>query len=167
MKGKCILVLIFILLFAGCSVKKRIFVITSNGTLLLPFEAAEFLGYFEKVGVELEEESAGSPQDLLRFLNFSKYSLAVADEALARKVQKGSERWLGLCEVAEDRKGRRYVLLVKEGLLRNKEVLIKVVKGWNLGVESLQDPALLVALTGKEVLGGLKFRKCAGKYEAR
>jgi len=165
------ILLLAVALLLGCHFENRVYVLTATSTLSLPFKASQFVGYFDREGLDLRVDEAGTPAELINLLNFSKYSAVICDGQVADKLTSLSKKWKKICLVAvktgegEPIKKRNYYLLVKERLLFNTELLIKLVRGWNYGTELLKDPAVVYYLTGKGELRGVKFLKCKGTNE--
>jgi hypothetical protein len=165
------LLLALLLLLSGCHDERRLYLLTQSSRLALPLEASHFWGFFEKEGISLRVDSASTPEELINLLNFSKYSALIADQEVASRLQRLTKRWKTVCVVAVKRergapiRKKTYYLLVKERLLYDTELLVKLVKGWNYGVELLKDPAVLYYLTGERELRGIKLLKCTGTHE--
>ncbi|ADU97369.1 hypothetical protein [Thermovibrio ammonificans] len=165
-KGRVVLVVLALLaLVTGCFGEPRVGVIGEEHTLLLPFEASKFLGYFQKNGLEVSLDWANGTE-LISLLNFSKYKAAVVDGTTARKIEEFSKEWVKLCKVAvktkggKPIKGKQFFLLIRKELLREPEETVVLVKGWNSGVDALKDPAVVYALTGEEAVRGYRFYSC-------
>ena len=134
------LVILGIFLFS-CFYREEVFILSSNKELLLPFEIAEFFGKAEKSNVKLNLDVVDT-KDLIKFLNFSKYSLVITDNATANRILKLLPNWYRLCIIAKSKGGVRYYLLVKKRFLMRKKIMINVVQLWNFGVYELKDPAV-------------------------
>ncbi len=162
--GLLITLLIFFL--TGCSNEKPVYVISSSHQLLLPFKASKFFGFFDKQEIDLQLDSVPNGDSLIRFLNFSKYTVVITDAETARRIEELSPRWLPICKVALKKKEnypiteRRggFVLLMKETLLRNQKEAVAVIKGWNNGVDLLKDPAVVKLLSAEKLK--YKFLHC-------
>jgi len=168
-----ITVLLSLLFLISCYGQKELYLLTQNPRLATPLEASNFWGFFEKEGISVKVDSASSPDELINLLNFSRYSALIADQELASRLSRLTKRWKRVCVVAVKReegapiKKKTYYLLVKEGLLYDTELLVKLIKGWNYGTELLKDPAVLYYLTGERELRGIKLLKCTGLNEDR
>ncbi|WP_456341866.1 hypothetical protein [Thermovibrio sp.] len=164
------LLLLFSLL-TGCHTGERIYVISSDKEVLLPIKASQFFGYFSKRKIEVRTDSTKDTEELIRLLNFSKYTVVITDRKTGKKVENLSRKWKEICTVAIKRrkikpiKRERFVIIVKERLLKRPKELVELLKGWNYGVDLLKDPAVLYYLTGKDRLKGIKFLKCQGSNE--
>ena len=149
------LFLFVLLLLYGCSGGKPIYIISSSQDLQLPFRASEFFGFFDKAGMEVQLDSAPDGSSLIRFLNFSKYTVVITDSETARKIENLSSRWSSICTVALNKKGKEpiskgegeFILLMKDVLLNRQKAAVNVIKGWNYGVDLLKDPAVVELLS--------------------
>lgn len=159
-----LLLLIFFLV--NCSNNRPIFVLSSSPEILLPLKASKFFGFFEKNGIDLQVEETSGGRSLIKFLNFSKYSVVITDRKTAERIEKLSPRWNFLCTVALKKKANvpinkekgEFVLLIKDTLLTKKRDIISLIKGWNYGVDLLKDPAVVKLLVGREL--SYRFLKC-------
>ena len=159
MKRLTWIIFVFYLFITGCNSEKPIYVISSSPQLQLPLKASKFFGFFDKNGLNIQLDSVENSDSLLRFLNFSKYSVVLTDSKTAQKLEELSSRWQQICTVALKRcKGRpiigkkeKFVLLMKDSLLKRQKDAVKLVEGWNYGVDLLKDPAVVKLLSAKEV----------------
>jgi len=160
--------LFLLLLLSGCHSGERLYVIAQGKELLLPIKASQFFGYFQKRELEVKTDYVEKPEELIRLLNFSKYTVVITDRETARKVENLSRKWKKICRVAVKMeegapiKREEFVILVKKRLLSRPRELLTVLKGWNYGVDLLKDSAVVYYLTGKESLKEIKFLKCQG-----
>jgi len=165
------IVALALFLIFSCHSRERVYVLSPSSELSLPFRAASFFGFFDKEGLELKVDVASNPSQLINLLNFSKYSVVIADRKVALKLSVLSNKWVKVCLVAlksgseEPIKDGKYYLMAKERLLLDRKAFFTVVRGWNLGVELLNDRAVLYYLTGLEELRGIRFLKCKGTDE--
>lgn len=144
-----------LLLLYGCNGGKPIYIISSSQDLQLPFRASEFFGFFDKEGIEIQLDSAPDKSSLIRFLNFSKYTVVITDSETARKIENLSSRWSSICIVALNKKEKKpiskgkkeFVLLMKDVLLNRQKEAVNIIKGWNYGVDLLKDPAVVELLS--------------------
>ncbi len=160
-----IAVLLFFSLLLGCTNRDdSIDLLSQEKPLLLPLKASAFFGYFLKEDLKVGQESSNG--DVIRFLNFPRFKAVIADGKTVNRLKKITSNWVPLCLVAL--KGdKRYFLVVKRELLKEPTPLIKLVKGWNYGVELLKDPAVVYYLTGKRELRAFKFLACEGRDEVK
>ena len=150
----------------GCKDNRPIYVISSSPQLQLPFKASKFFGFFDKHNLNLQLDSAPNSDSLLRFLNFSKYSVVITDSGTAEKIEALSSKWVKICTVALKKqklhpikKGNgKFILLMKESLLSRKKEAIKVIEGWNYGVDLLKDPAVIRFFSAETV--PYRFLRC-------
>jgi len=158
--------LFLIFFLVNCSNNRPIFVLSSSPELQLPLKASKFFGFFEKNSIDLQVEETTGGRSLIKFLNFSKYSVVITDRETAERIEKLSPRWNLLCTVALKKKANvpinkeegEFVLLVKDTLFKRKRELITLIKGWNYGVDLLKDPAVVKLLVGREL--SYRFHKC-------
>ena len=155
------LIILLALMFVSCSNHERLFVISLDSSFLLPFKASEFFGFYEKYKVQVCLDSAQKREELIRLLNFSKYAAVIVDKEMASKIEELSTRWKAICVVGS-RGSEQFVLLIKKGLTRKKNLVLTFIKGWNYGVNLLKDRAVLYYLTGKKELPEVRFQKCQG-----
>ena len=163
-----IIILLTTIFLLGCHHEEKFYAITSDRQVSLPFKASKFFGYFKKRGIDLKIDSTKNTKELIKFINLSKYTIVITDEKTGKKVESLSENWKKICTVAlkfnkkVPTEKKRFILIVKNRLLKRKEKLIEILKGWNYGVDLLKDGAVVYYLTGKEKLEGIKFLKCQG-----
>jgi hypothetical protein len=166
---KAITVILLALLLLSCHHDEKLFVISSEKKLLLPLKASKFFGYFKNKGVEVIVDYAPEEEELINFLNFSKYGAIITTKEIAQKITTLSKKWKLICKVGikisrgAPIKKEEYVLLVRGKLIRKVQPVVILVKGWNYGVELLKDPAVLYYLLGEKELKGIKLIKCQGK----
>ena len=160
-----LLITLLIFIFAGCSDERPVYVISSSPQLLLPFKASKFFGFFDKQGIDLQLDSVPNGDSLIRFLNFSKYTVVVTDAETAKRIEELSPRWSSICTVALKKgknsiKGRKrkFLLLVKDTALNRQKEAVNIIKGWNYGVDLLKDPAVVKLLSAKAL--SYKFLHC-------
>lgn len=159
MKQLTWLIFILYLFITGCSTERPIYVISSSPHLQLPLKASKFFGFFDKNGINLQLDSVENSDSLLRFLNFSKYSVVLTDLKTSRKLEKLSSKWQQICTIALKRnkekpiigEKEKFVLLMRDSLLKRHKDAVKLVEGWNYGVDLLKDPAVVKLLSAKEV----------------
>ncbi len=155
--------LLLLSLLLGCANKDdSIDLLSQEKALLLPLKASDFFGYFLKEDLKISQESSNG--DVIRFLNFPRFKAVIADDKTVNRLKKITGNWVPICLVAL--KGdKRYFLIVKRELLKEPTLLIKLIRGWNYGVELLKDPAVVYYLTGKRELRAFKFLSCEGRDE--
>jgi len=165
------LLLGLLLLLSGCHDERRLYLLSYGSEVLLPLKACHFTGCFDREELSVRAETARTPAEFIRLLNFSKYSAVIATGGLADRLTSLSGRWKKVCLVAVKKERSspiregKYYLLVREDLLYDTERLVKLVKGWNYGVDLLKDGAVVYYLTGSGEVRGLKFLKCKGTDE--
>jgi len=149
-----IVLFLFSVFTAGCNSERTVYTISSPSQLQAPFKASKFFGFFDKNGINLQLDSAPNRDSLVRFLNFSKYSVVLTDSETAKKIENLSPRWKQICTVALKKTGKspiskptKFVLLMKDSLLSRQKEAVKVIEGWNYGVDLLKDPAVLKLLS--------------------
>jgi len=160
------LLLGFLLLLSGCHDERRLYILSYGSKVLLPVKACHFTGCFDREGLSVRAETAQSPSEFIRLLNFSKYSAVIATKDLADRLTSLSGKWKKVCLVAVKKEGSspisegKYYLLVRDDLLYDTELLVKLVRGWNYGVDLLKDGAVVYYLTGSgEVRGVPKVQR--------
>ncbi len=140
---------------SGCSDKKPVYIISSSSQLQLPFKASEFFGFFDKNELNIQLDSVPTGDSLVRFLNFSKYTVVITDQETAKKIEKLSSKWQQICTVALKKNKNspinngKYILLMKDSLLKKQKEAMKVIEGWNYGVDLLKDPAVVKLLSAE------------------
>ena len=161
-----LLIALLIFLLTGCSNERPVFVISSFPQLMLPFKASKFFGFFDKQGIDIKLDSVPNGDSLIRFLNFSKYTVVITDAETAKRIEELSPRWSPICTVAlkkgkkrpiKDGKGE-FLLLMKDTVLNRQKEAISIIKGWNYGVDLLKDPAVVKLFSEKEL--PYKFLYC-------
>jgi len=161
-----LLITLLIFLLTGCGNERPVYVISSSPQLLLPFKASKFFGFFDKHGIDLQLDSVPNGDSLIRFLNFSKYTVVITDAETAKRIEELSPRWSSICTVAlkkgekypiRDRKGK-LLLLMKDTVLNKQKEAVNIVKGWNYGVDLLKDPAVVKLFSVKDL--SYKFFYC-------
>lgn len=154
--------LLFVVVFLfGCSSENPIYVISSSSQIDLPFKASKTFGFFDKENINIQLDSTPGGLSLIRFLNFSKYTVVIANSRTARKIESLSSHWIPICTVARKNStiGETYILLIKDSLLKKRSIAISIIKGWNYGVDLLKDPAVLRLLTEEKV--PYRFFRCS------
>jgi len=158
MKRLILFVLFAIIITFSCSSNKTVFVISSEQQLLLPLKAANFFNFFGRMGEVVKIDCISSADDLIKFLNFSKYSVIITDRTTVQRVTELSDNWIVICKVGENH--HDYFLLAKKSFVLEKDWFVKFVRGWNFGVDALKDPAVLKAInSGSEELR-IKLHGC-------
>lgn len=170
---KALAIVLLLLMLYSCNNDRTIYVISSDPELQLPFKASKFFGFFEKKGIKLQCDTTPDSSSLIRFLNFSKYTIVITDAKTVTKIENYTKRWIPICVVAFKRKENnlniskrgRFILLMKDSILKKRKEAIAIIKGWNYGVELLRDPAVAMLLSPKKEIQ-LKFIQCGKqKYE--
>ena len=157
-KSKLAYLFVFCLLFFSCFYRQEIFILSSDEKLSIPFKIAEFFGKTERLNLSLNIDVVNSRDDLIKFLNLSKYAVILTDNSTTDKVLKLLPNWYRVCVIAEDKSGRKYYILVKRRLLLNKEKVIKLISLWNFGLYELKDPAVSKIFGGNDLQ--FKFLLC-------
>lgn len=149
-------IVLFSVFTAGCSSERTVYTISVSSQLQAPFKASKFFGFFDKNELDLQLDSVPNGNSLVRFLNFSKYSVVLIDSKTAKKIESLSPRWKQICTIALKKtrkstisKPTKFVLLMKDSLLSRQKEAVKVIEGWNYGVDLLKDPAVMRLLSLK------------------
>ena len=163
---RALIVILAFLALSGCNNERAVYVISSNPELHLPFKASKFFGFFDKRGIKLHCDTAPDSNSLIRFLNFSKYTVVITDLKTANKLKNYTSRWSSICVVAFKKNENKlnnprgkFVLLMKDSLLKKHKEAVSIIKGWNYGVELLKDPAVVMLLSPEGKIH-LKFLQC-------
>ncbi len=98
-RGVLIILFLILTILWGCR-ESDIVLITNNKTLLLPVKASIFSGFYSKEKLSVDTDFVHRSNELIRFLNFSKYNTVITDEETASFLEKSSKNWITLCTVA-------------------------------------------------------------------